>query len=232
MSSAPGRLVQLVIGLWLYGVTMAFMVRAGLGLDPWDVFHQGLAKHWPLSFGLTVNVVGAILLLAWIPLRQKPGIGTVLNVLLIGTAADITLRWLPTAHGLPVQVGYLAFGIIGNGLAGALYIGAGLGPGPRDGLWTSIVRQRGWSVRVARTCIEGTVLLIGWLLGGSVGLGTVLYAVAIGPLVQRFLHLVPVTPQSPLLTRRPSTDLSLVDLHQPAVGIGHLDHCAEARVDP
>ncbi|PWJ26909.1 putative membrane protein YczE [Branchiibius hedensis] len=202
LHDAPARLVQLVIGLWLYGVTMAFMVRAGLGLDPWDVFHQGLAKHWPLSFGMTVNVVGAIILLAWIPLRQKPGIGTVLNVLLIGTAADITLRWLPTAHALPLQIGYLAFGVVGNGLAGALYIGAGLGPGPRDGLWTSVVRRRGWSVRVARTLIEGTVLLVGWLLGGSVGLGTVLYAIAIGPLVQRFLQLVPVTPQSPLLSRR------------------------------
>lgn len=227
LRSAPGRVIQLVIGLWLYGTTMAFMVRAGLGLDPWDVFHQGMATHWPLSFGMTVNVVGAIILLAWIPLRQKPGLGTVLNVLLIGTAADVTLRWLPVAHGLPVQIGYLAFGIIGNGLAGALYIGAGLGPGPRDGLWTSIVRKRGWSVRLARTVIEGTVLLTGWLLGGSVGLGTVLYAIAIGPLVQRFLRVVPVTQQSPLLTRR-----LLVDLHRSAVGVDDLDHRAERRVDP
>lgn len=205
MFSAPGRVAQLVVGLWLYGATMAFMVRAGLGLDPWDVFHQGLAQHWPLSFGMTVNVVGAIILLAWIPLRQRPGLGTVLNVLLIGTAADITLRMLPAAHALPLQIAFLAVGVVGNGLAGALYIGAGLGPGPRDGLWTSIVRRRGWSVRVARSLIEGTVLIVGFLLGGSVGLGTVLYAVAIGPLVQRFLRIVPVTSQTPLLRRKPAS---------------------------
>lgn len=201
LRTPTGRVVQLIVGLWLYGATMALMVRAGIGLDPWDVFHQGLATHWPLSFGLTVNVVGAIILLAWIPLRQKPGLGTVLNVLLIGTAADATLDILPAAHLLPVQIGYLVAGILGNGLAGALYIGAGLGPGPRDGLWTSIVRRRGWSVRLARTLIEGSVLVTGWFLGGSVGIGTVLYAIMIGPLVQRFLRIVPVTEQSPLRTR-------------------------------
>lgn len=186
------RMVQLVIGLWLYGVTMALLVESGLGLDPWDVFHEGLTHHLPLTFGQVVILVGAVLLLLWVPLRQRPGIGTVLNVVLIGIAVDVTLALLPTPDALGVQVGFLLVGVVGNGIAGALYIGADLGTGPRDGLWTGIVRRTGRSVRLVRTSLEVTVLVVGFVLGGTVGVGTVLYALAIGPVVQLFLPLTQV----------------------------------------
>ncbi|RYE77189.1 MAG: hypothetical protein EOO74_07275 [Myxococcales bacterium] len=181
------RLVQLMVGLWLYGATMALMVRAGLGLDPWDVFHEGVTHHVDLTFGQVVIVVGALVLLAWIPLRQRPGIGTVANVLVIGVAADVTLAMLPEASTLALGVLMLVTGVVGNGLAGAMYVGAGLGPGPRDGLWTGIVRRTGASVRIVRTGLEVAVLVTGFALGGTVGLGTVLYALTIGPIVQFFL---------------------------------------------
>jgi len=181
------RLAQLLLGLSLYGAAMGLMVRAGLGLDPWDVFHQGLAGRVGLSIGLLVNIVGALVLLLWIPLRQKPGIGTIANVLVIGTAMDLTMLVLPDLTGLPVRVLGLVAAIGINGIAGAMYIGAGLGPGPRDGLMTGLARRTGWSIRLVRTGIELTVLASGWLLGGTVGVGTVLYAFAIGPIVQAFL---------------------------------------------
>lgn len=181
------RLVQLVVGLWLYGVTMALMVRAGLGLNPWDVFHEGLTHHVPLTFGQVVIAVGALVLLAWIPLRLRPGLGTVLNVLVIGVAADVTLAMLPPAESVPVAIVLLAAGIVGNGLAGAMYVAAGLGAGPRDGLWTGIVARTGASVRLVRTLLEVGVVAAGFALGGTIGLGTVLYALGIGPLVQLFL---------------------------------------------
>ncbi|GAA3546728.1 membrane protein [Aeromicrobium flavum] len=180
-------MVQLLVGLWLYGATMAFLVRAGLGLDPWDVFHEGLTRHVPLTFGQVVIVVGALLLLLWIPLRQRPGIGTVLNVIVIGVAADVTLAILPPADGLAPGIALLVAGVVGNGIAGAMYVGAGLGTGPRDGLWTGIVRRTGLSVRLVRTTLEIVVLVTGFLLGGTVGVGTVIYALTIGPLVQLFL---------------------------------------------
>lgn len=183
------RLIQLVLGLSLYGAAMGLMVRAGLGLDPWDVFHQGLSGRVGLSIGLLVNVVGALVLLLWIPLRQKPGIGTIANVLIIGTAMDLSMMVLPELSGLPIRIGALVVAIVVNGVAGAMYIGAGLGPGPRDGLMTGLARRTGWSLRVVRTGIELSVLAIGWLLGGTVGVGTVIYAFAIGPLVQAFLPL-------------------------------------------
>lgn len=138
------RLIQLLLGLSLYGVSMALMVRAGLGLDPWDVFHQGLAGRVGLSIGLVVNIVGAGVLLLWIPLRQWPGIGTIANVLVIGTAMDLSLLVLPDLDGLPVRGAGLALAVVANGVAGALYIGAGLGPGPRDGLMTGLARSTGW----------------------------------------------------------------------------------------
>ncbi len=192
MAPMPRRLAQLVLGLWLYGATMALMVESGLGLDPWDVFHEGLTHHLPLTFGQVVILVGAVVLLLWVPLRQRPGIGTVLNVLLIGVAVDVTLAWLPTPDHLAVQVTFLLLGVVGNGLAGALYIGADLGTGPRDGLWTGLVRRTGRSVRLVRTALELTVLLVGFALGGTVGIGTVVYALVIGPVVQVFLPLVQV----------------------------------------
>jgi uncharacterized membrane protein YczE len=184
------RLSRLVIGLLLYGFTMALMVQSGLGLDPWDVFHEGLTHHVPLSFGQVVIVAGAIVLLLWIPLRQRPGIGTVLNVILIGLAADAGIALIESPDALWARSALLAAGIVGNGLAGALYISANLGPGPRDGLWVALVARTGLSVRLVRTSIEVSVLVAGFLLGGTVGLGTVLYAVAIGPLVQFFLGVV------------------------------------------
>ena len=192
MAPMTRRLAQLVLGLWLYGATMALMVESGLGLDPWDVFHEGLTHHLPLTFGQVVILVGAVVLLLWVPLRQRPGIGTVLNVLLIGVAVDVTLAWLPTPAHLAVQVTFLLLGVVGNGLAGALYIGADLGTGPRDGLWTGLVRRTGRSVRLVRTALELTVLLVGFALGGTVGIGTVVYALVIGPVVQVFLPLVQV----------------------------------------
>lgn len=189
------RLVQLFAGLTLYGASMAMLLRATLGLDPWDVFHQGLAGHVGLSFGMLVNAVGAVVLLLWIPLRQKPGIGTIANVLVIGTAVDLTMAVLPEVEGLALRTALMVGGIVLNGVAGAMYIGAGLGPGPRDGLMTGLVRRTGWSIRLVRTSIEFTVLTIGWLLGGTVGVGTVLYAVSIGPLVQAFLPVFTIRDQ-------------------------------------
>lgn len=174
------RLFQLVWGLWLYGLSMAMMIRANLGLDPWDVLHQGLAPRLGLSFGMTVNVLGAIILLLWLPMRQKPGIGTVLNILLIGTAVDVSMPYLPDPTGYPTRFAMLGLGIVLNGIAGGAYIGAGLGPGPRDGLMTGICRKTGWPIKLVRTGIELTVLSIGWMLGGTVGIGTVLYAISIG----------------------------------------------------
>jgi uncharacterized membrane protein YczE len=191
------RLIQLFAGLALYGASMALMLRATLGLDPWDVFHQGLSAHVGLSFGMLVNGVGAVVLLLWIPLRQRPGIGTIANIFTIGTAVDLTLLVLPEVEGLPLRAGLLVAGVVLNGVAGAMYIGAGLGPGPRDGLMTGLCRRTGWSIRLVRTGIELTVLGIGWLLGGTVGVGTVLYAFAIGPLVQVFLPLFSVRDRAP-----------------------------------
>ncbi|QOC91106.1 membrane protein YczE [Micromonospora craniellae] len=182
------RLTQLHAGLVLYGFSMALMIRSELGLNPWDVFHQGLSRLTGLTMGTTVILVGALVLLAWIPLRQRPGIGTVANVVVIGLAVDATLALLPAGGPLPVRVTLLVAGIVGNGIATALYLGARLGPGPRDGLMTGLVARRpGWSLRLVRTAIEIAVLAVGWLLGGTVGLGTVAYALTIGPLAQFFL---------------------------------------------
>ncbi|WP_370104280.1 YitT family protein [Streptacidiphilus sp. BW17] len=171
---------------------MALQIRASLGLDPWDVFHQGVSRHVPLSFGTITMIVGAVVLLLWIPLRQKPGLGTVSNVFVIGLSVDEGLRLLPVLHGLPLRLAVLAAGVVLNGLAGGLYIGARFGPGPRDGLMTGYVRRSGRSIRLVRTGIEVTVLVVGLLMGGQVGIGTVVYAVAIGPLVQFFLPMLTV----------------------------------------
>jgi uncharacterized membrane protein YczE len=181
------RLPQLMAGLVLYGVSMAMMVRSGLGLDPWDVLHYGVATWMPLTFGGVVIATGVAVLLLWIPLRQMPGLGTVANAVVIGLATDAALALLVTSEGMAARTAMLAGGIVLNGLATALYIGAQLGPGPRDGLMTGLVRRTGWSVRVVRTSIELSVVVTGWLLGGVVGIGTIAYALAIGPLVQMML---------------------------------------------
>jgi uncharacterized membrane protein YczE len=183
----PRRVTQLLLGLTLYGVSMAMMIRSTLGLDPWDVFHAGLVNHVPLTFGQMTIVVGALVLLLWVPLRQWPGLGTVANVIVIGLAADAGLALIPAPESLWARVPLLLSGLGLNGVAGGLYIGSQLGPGPRDGLMTGFARRTGLSIRLVRTTIEVVVLAVGWLLGGPVGLGTVLYAVSIGPLVQFFL---------------------------------------------
>jgi len=181
--------VQLYAGLAMYGASSALMVRSTLGLDPWDVFHQGLADHLRLSIGVVSIAVGAIVLLGWIPLRQRPGLGTISNVVLVGACLDLALEVLPATQRLAPRIGYLLGGILLCGIATGLYITARFGPGPRDGLMMGIPGRIGLSIRVTRTIIEASVLAAGWLLGGTVGVGTVAYAVAIGPLAQLFLRL-------------------------------------------
>ncbi|PZS30182.1 MAG: hypothetical protein DLM58_14095 [Pseudonocardiales bacterium] len=180
------RLANLHLGLLLFGLSIALMVRSQLGLASWDVLHQGIAQRCGLRFGVVVIAVAVVVLLLWVPLHQRPGFGTLSNVVVVGLAADLALDLLPSAHGLAARGTLLAAGILINGVATGLYIGAGLGPGPRDGLMTGLA-ARGCSIRTARTAIEISVLVAGWLLGGSVGVGTVLYAASIGPLVHYLL---------------------------------------------
>ncbi|MFR9799619.1 YczE/YyaS/YitT family protein [Streptomyces sp. MS06] len=191
------RLSQLYGGLVLYGASSALLVRSGLGLEPWNVLHQGLAEHTGLPIGVVLTVVGASVLLLWIPLRQRPGLGTVSNVLVIGAALDAVLHVLPD-QGAPVtRAALMTSGIVLNGAATGLYIAARFGPGPRDGLMTGLHRRLGLSIRTVRTVIEVTVVASGFLLGGTVGIGTLLYALAIGPLAQLFLRVfaVPAAPE-------------------------------------
>ena len=183
----PLRVVWLVVGLGLYGASMAMVLRGGLGQIPWDVFHVGLGSRLPFSFGVTVVLVSFAVLLAWVPLRQPPGLGTVANALLIGPAADLTLAALPHPEDLVPRAALVVGGIVLNGVASAMYIGAQLGPGPRDGLMTGIARVTGRSLRLVRTGLEVLVIVAGVLLGGTLGVATVLYAIAIGPLTQAFL---------------------------------------------
>lgn len=181
----------LLTGLIGYGFSMAVMVRSGLGLDPWDVFHQGLANRSGMTIGIATAVVGVAVLLAWIPLRNRPGVGTVANVVVIAITVDAALAFLPEPSGLPLRVAMMVGAVLLNAVSTVLYIGAGLGPGPRDGLMTGLVARTGLSVRLVRTSIEATVLAVGWLLGGTVGIGTVVYAFGIGPLVQLTLRVTP-----------------------------------------
>lgn len=188
----PRRMTQLMIGLILYGLSMAMQVRSTLGLDPWDVFHEGLTRRTGASFGTIVFLVGVGVLLLWIPLRQCPGLGTIANIVVIAVATDVSLALLTVPDSLAGRIALLIGGIILNGIAGGLYIGSQLGPGPRDGLMTGLVRRTGWSVRLTRTGIEVIVLASGFLLGGTLGLGTIVYALTIGPLVQFFLRVFTV----------------------------------------
>jgi uncharacterized membrane protein YczE len=190
------RVIQLFAGLVLYGVSMSFMVESGLGLNPWDVFHQGLSKATGISFGWVVILLGIPILLLWIPLRQRPGFGTLANLVVIGFVVDGALAVLPAGEAIPARIGYLVGGILMNGFATGLYIGSQFGPGPRDGLMTGIhARFPRLSIRLVRTTIEVAVLAIGFLLGGTVGIGTVAYALAIGPLVHLFIPLCTVEPR-------------------------------------
>ena len=178
------RLLQLYIGLVLYCVSTALFVHANLGADPWDVFHLGVAKQLGISFGTVIILTGAAVLLLWIPIRQMPGLGTVSNVIVLGLAADATLAVLPPLESMVARSALLVGAIVLNAIATGMYIGAGFGPGPRDGLMTGLHARTGWSLRGIRTAIELSVLLIGWLLGGKFGVGTVIYALSIGPLIQ------------------------------------------------
>ena len=193
----PRRLAQLYAGLWLYGLSLALVVEAGLGTAPWDVLHQGLARTTGLSIGTWVVIMSGIVLLAWVPLRLRPGVGTISNAVLIGVSLDVCLALLPELDGPPVRVLALAAGVGLNAVATAAYIGARLGPGPRDGLMTGIA-ARGHSVRVVRTALEVTVLAVGVVLGGTVGVGTLVYAFGIGPLVHPLMPLLRV-PERPAL---------------------------------
>jgi uncharacterized membrane protein YczE len=182
------RLVQLYLGLILYGISSSLLVLATLGLDPWDVFHQGLSRTFGLAIGTWAIIVGAVVLLLWIPLRQRPGIGTVSNVVLVGLTMNVVLGHVGAPHAMAARIACLVCGVFLNGVATGAYIGAGLGPGPRDGLMTGLA-ARGHSIRVVRTGLEVTVLVTGWLLGGTVGIGTVVYALSIGPLAHVFIPL-------------------------------------------
>ncbi|OBA96464.1 hypothetical protein A5662_17915 [Mycobacteriaceae bacterium 1482268.1] len=191
MRSAAVRGTALLVGLTGYGFSMALMVRAGLGLDPWDVFHQGLSRRTGMTIGIASAVAGVAVLLGWIPLRNRPGIGTIANVIVIAVTVDASLALLPTPTALPVRAVMMVGAVVLNAISTVAYIGAGLGPGPRDGLMTGLVIRTGLSVRLIRTSIEATVLFVGWMLGGTVGVGTVLYAFGIGPLVQFFVRISP-----------------------------------------
>ncbi|MGA6152329.1 YczE/YyaS/YitT family protein [Stenotrophomonas sp. NPDC087984] len=184
----PRRLVQLYVGLVLYGASMGLQLRAAVGLDPWDAFHQGIAEHTPLSIGTVTVIVGLVALLLWIPLRERPGLGTVSNVMVLGPVMDATMWLIPEQESLAVRIPMLLFAIVLCGVATGLYISARFGAGPRDGLMTGLHRRTGWSLRLVRTGIELAVLATGFALGGSVGLGTVLFALTIGPLSQFFLR--------------------------------------------
>nr|WP_225957536.1 hypothetical protein [Amycolatopsis lexingtonensis] len=180
----------MLAGLALYGTSVALVTRAGLGLEPWSVLAEGVLKHTGLSFGTVTGLISVVVLLLWIPLRQRPGIGTIANVVVISVMVDAVRAVVPDQHDLAWQIALLAGGIALNGVATATYVGARLGPGPRDGLMTGLAGRTGWSVRLVRTGIEVTVVVVGFFLGGTVGVGTVLYALAIGPLTQALLPYV------------------------------------------
>lgn len=201
----PRRLTQLYVGLVLYGVSMALFVESRLGVMPWDVLHQGLARHVGGTIGQWSILVGALVLLSWVPLRERPGVGTVSNVVVIGLAIDASLAVLPHPDAMALRIACAAAGLLLNAIATALYIGARLGPGPRDGLMTGLVRRTGTSVRLVRTSIEVVVVVAGWLLGGTLGVATVAYAVGIGPLVQVFLPLLRVPPAPAAAPAGPDT---------------------------
>ena len=184
------RLTRLIPGLLLYGVADAFMIEAAVGVDSWTVFAQGISVHTGLSIGLLTNIIGLLVLLLWIPLKQKPGLGTVLNILLVGPGIELGLWLLPTPDAMWLRVAFFVVGLLLLAIASGIYIGANLGPGPRDGLMTGIHSRFGTPLWVGRTAVEVTVLVIGWILGGNVGVGTVAFALLIGPLCNITLPLL------------------------------------------
>jgi uncharacterized membrane protein YczE len=207
------RIAQLYAGLVLYGLSSAMLLLAGLGVDPWDVLHQGLSRRFGLGVGTWVVIVGVLVLLLWIPLRQRPGWGTVSNVIVIGLVVDVVLAVAAPLHNLTARLCVMSAGVLLNGIATGLYIGAGMGPGPRDGLMTGLA-ARGHSIRVVRTGIELSVLLAGWLLGGTVGLGTVVYALAIGPIAHVTIPRLAIGDRG--VTPEPVTQTNLSALEPPS----------------
>lgn len=191
----PRRLLQLMLGLTLYGFSIALLVRAGLGTMPWSVLEVGVADQLDRDLGVVIVGVSFVVLLLWLPLRQRPGIGTVANSLWVGPATGMSLAVLPEIDGLLLQLAVTGLAVALNGIATAMYIGTRLGPGPRDGLMTGLHARTGWSLRLIRTGIEVAVVAVGYLLGGVLGIGTVLYALAIGPLTQFFLPHLTVAPR-------------------------------------
>jgi uncharacterized membrane protein YczE len=205
------RVLQLLVGLVLYGAGCALTVEAGLGVDPWTVFAQGISLHTGIGIGWVTNIVGFLVLLLWIPLHQRPGVGTFANILLVGTSMQVVLGLIPPVAGLGLQIAVLMGGILLVALASGLYIGARFGPGPRDGLMTGLHARLGWPIWLCRGGVELSVLAAGWALGGTVGIGTVLFAVLIGPLVHVAL---------PLLDTRSRTDGHAdADAPAPAAGV-------------
>jgi uncharacterized membrane protein YczE len=200
----PQRLVRLAIGLWLYGLSIALMIEGGVGAAPWDVFHVGATSHVPFGFGVTMIATSAVVLVAWIPLRQMPGLGTVANAVLLGPFAALNLGLVPTAEHLAVRTAFMAAGVVICAAATAMYVGAQLGPGPRDGLMTGLARRTGWSIRVVRTALEVGVLTTGIALGGTAGIGTAMFAFGVGPATQFFLRhlIVPLDRSTPDLADR------------------------------
>lgn len=188
----PRRIAQLVVGVFLYGIGIAFLVRSSLGAAPWDVLTQGITRHVPLSFGVVTTIVSGIVLLLWIPIRQKPGVGTVVNAVVVGPSADVGFLFIPVGEELWQQALLFAIGLVVLSAATGLYIGAHFGPGPRDGLMTGLHVRLRRPIWLVRTCLEVTVVLIGWALGGIVGVGTLLFALLVGPLCEFFLRVFAV----------------------------------------
>lgn len=183
----PTRFAAAIIGMILYGTAMAMMVRGAIGVAPWDVLSQGIALRTGLSFGTVTNALGVLVLLAWIPLRLRPGIGTLINVLLVGTAAQAALSVIPVVDALWIRVPLFLAGLVLLAVASGLYLAPQLGAGPRDGLMTGLNERFGLPIWVARTGIEIVVVTIGWILGGNVGVGTLVFALSIGPLCGKTL---------------------------------------------
>ena len=188
----PRRIAQLLVGVFLYGVGIAFMVRGEIGAAPWDVLSQGISLHVPLSFGVITLFTSAVVLLLWLPLRQRYGVGTLLNALLVGPSADLGLLLIPTGMPLWLRVGFFIVGLLVLAAATGLYIGAHFGPGPRDGLMTGLHTRTGWPIWIVRTGLEVVVVAVGWSLGGNVGLGTLAFALLIGPLSEYFMRVFAV----------------------------------------
>jgi uncharacterized membrane protein YczE len=192
--SVTRRIPQLLIGLFLYGISLSMMIRAGVGVSPWDVLSQGVSLRTGIPFGLATNLIGLVVLLFWIPLRQRPGVGTVLNALLVGPSAEVGFLFVSQPEELWARILLFAGGLVLLAVASGLYIGANFGPGPRDGLMTGLHQRTGWRIWIVRTSIEIVVLGIGWLLGGNVGLGTVAFALFIGPLVNVTMPMFAIRP--------------------------------------